>query len=177
MYAHELFKARYDEKFHGWEAFTGRRFDREQACSDAAFVAHAPDDVRFLLQSLREAADQLTTLEEHEHERREAHAFLTGKFETAFVMTHPHGEPCTELGRAAKQAAADLLRVTQERDSVRLEQQATEHARLTDNAYLLSRAEVAEARVTALTYALWQCHTVDGGGCTCEDCKRYEAQG
>lgn len=57
-------------------------------------------------------------LREHEHEWREAHAMLTGKFETGYAMTHPDG-PHTELGYAAMEAnvLGDALRA--ERDQLR----------------------------------------------------------
>ncbi len=56
-------------------------------------------------------------------ENHEAHAFLTGRHETGWVMTHPGGKPTTELGKAA-------LALSQQRDAA--------HAALTDIAIKVS---------------------------------------
>jgi len=62
---------------------------------------------------------------------------------------------------ALARVEAELSRLREQRDalerennSVRLNEQATNHARVNDNAYLIARAEAAEARCARLQQAL-----------------------
>jgi hypothetical protein len=59
----------------------------------------------------KQATARVKELEAHDAERREAHAFLTGKFETGWCMTHPDGKAVTALGKAAQQATAQIERL------------------------------------------------------------------
>lgn len=68
----------------------------------------SPNDVAAIQAVLAERARLKSLLESATPENAEAHAYLTGRGEIAYCMTHPTDEPLTELGKAAKKTVVEL---------------------------------------------------------------------
>lgn len=89
-----------------WPAALHACCDDEKTWNDAGVDPVRANKIKAVMRRAAHAYAEL------ERERHEVHAMLTGKGEVAWCMSHPGGEPDTELGKAA--AAANV-----ERDKLR----------------------------------------------------------